>query len=185
MVSDDQEHVDQVLAGDANAFENLVRKYHRLGGAIAFGIVGEFSLAEDVVQDAFLRAYRSLESLRKPELFRPWFSGIVRKRAIDVLRQQMTRRRVTRDVDEIRETAAAEQLGPDDRFLREEQRQKILEAVSELPEDDRLVVVLKHMEGCSYKEISEITGSSVSAVESRLFRARQALRQRLMHRINL
>ena len=64
-------------------------------------------------------------------------------------------------------------------LLKEEFRSKILEAIQGLPEDDRMVVTLKHMEGLSYAEIADITGTTVSAVESRLFRARQALRRKL------
>ena len=182
MVSDDREHVERVLAGEPQVFEHLVRKYNRLGGAIAFGVLGDFGLAEDVVQDAFLKAFRSLGSLRDPDLFRSWFSGIVRKRAIDVFRQHKSRRATDRQLEEAGEPAA-EGLGPDDQFLKEEQRRKIFDAMKELSMDDRLVLVLKHMDGLSYKEISEITRTSVTAVESRLFRARRALKQKLTYRI--
>lgn len=187
MLSSDRDYVEQVLAGDAEAFEHLVRKYNRLGGAIAYGVLGDFQLAEDVLQEAFLKAYRSLGSLRSPDRFRVWFTGIVKKRAIDVLRQ---RRASSRTVSLDRAIDAADRQStlplarsdsscPVEKFLKEEQRQKVLEAVAGLPQEDRLVVVLKHMEGLSYKEIAEIAATSVSAVESRLFRARQVLRQKI------
>jgi RNA polymerase sigma-70 factor (ECF subfamily) len=192
MFAEDREYVERVLAGETQVFENLVRKYNRLGGAIAYGIVKDFQLAEDIVQEAFLKAYRSLGSLRSPERFRLWFSGIVKKQAIDVLRQRkayaLSRQGPNAAANAGLERAAVHGSdggttsgSPMDQLLREEQRQKILEAIAELPQDDRLVLVMKHMEGLSYKEIAETTGTSVSAVESRLFRARQALRKKLAY----
>ena len=75
-------------AGEPEAFEALVRKYNRVGGAIAYAIVGDFHLAEDVVQESFLRAFRSLSALREPDRFRFWFAELVRSRAIDALRRR-------------------------------------------------------------------------------------------------
>ena len=87
MFYEDTENVERVLAGDVDAFENLVRKYNRLGGAVAYGILGDFQLAEDVVQESFMKVFRRLDQLRDPDRFRPWFCGIVRKQAIDALRK--------------------------------------------------------------------------------------------------
>ena len=67
--------------------------------------------------------------------------------------------------------------------MREERRVKVMETIRQLPADDRMVIVLKYMEGLSYKEVAEIVGSSVSAVESRLFRARQVLKSKLIRAI--
>lgn len=183
MLLDDRDNVERVLAGEVDAFEHLVRKYNRLAGAIAFGITGDVHLAEDVVQEAFLKAYRSLESLRRPERFRPWFSGIVRKQAIDAYRQRRARKTPRVSLDEVDEASAVEPITPESRLLREEQRRRILAAMDSLPSADRLALVLKHMEGLSYREIAEITHTSVSSVESRLFRARRALREKLTHLI--
>jgi RNA polymerase sigma-70 factor (ECF subfamily) len=191
MFASDREHVEQVLAGETEAFENLVRKYNRLGGAIAYGVLGDFQLAEDVVQEAFFKAYRALGSLRRPDRFRVWFAGIVKKCAIDELRRRKSGPGAAISLEARAEgpagqqpLAAKESASPVGRFLREERRQKILEALAELPEEDRLVVVLKHMEGLSYKEIAEISMTTVSSVESRLFRARQTLRKKITQLLN-
>jgi RNA polymerase sigma-70 factor (ECF subfamily) len=69
--------------------------------------------------------------------------------------------------------------GVEEQYAQKELREKVLEAIRNLPEDDRVMVTLKHMEGLSYKEIAELLGTTVSAVESRLFRARQDLRKKL------
>ena len=178
MFSEDRDYVHRFLQGESDAFELLVRKYNRLGGAIAFGILGDFHQAEDAVQEAFLTAFRSLPSLRDPSKFKFWFANLVRTRALDVLR----RRRGNEEIglpDGVQLLGFAAVPTAEDEQIREETRQKILEAIRDLPTEDRLVVVLKHMESLSYKEIAEITASTVSAVESRLFRARQALRKKL------
>ncbi|MEM7232043.1 MAG: RNA polymerase sigma factor [Planctomycetota bacterium] len=178
LMSEDREIVERVRAGDSASFERLVSKYARLGGSIAYGVLGDFELAEDVVQESLLKAYRSLDRLRNPEFFRSWFAGIVKRQALDVFRKRNTRSQATAALDE--KLAVSDQaLGPEEHFLREEERQKVLAAMEELGQDDRMVLVLKHMEGLSYREISDITHSSVSAVESRLFRARRLLKRKL------
>lgn len=180
MFSEDREYVKRVLAGDSAAFEGLVHQYSRLGGAIAFAVLGDFGLAEDVVQEAFLKAYGALKTLREPEQFRLWFSGIVRRQAIDTLRR---RKRHGANELQLMESAASVANEPDERFLREERRRKVVEAMAGLSRDDRLVIVLKHLEGLSYREISEVTNASLSAVESRLFRARRTLKEKLVNTI--
>ncbi len=182
MITEDREYIDRVLSGEAAAFETLVRKYNRMAGAIAFAIVRDFSAADDVVQEAFLKAYQSLGSLREVDKFRIWLAGIVRSRAIDWMRRRKTIRTVPLASDDGgEEDSGMEPCGPptEDVVARKELREKILDAIESLPQEDRVVVVLKHMEGLSYKEIAEVTGTTVSAVESRLFRARQDLRKKL------
>jgi len=185
VITEDRETIERVLAGDPEAFNVLVRKYSRMAGAIAFGIAGDFSSAEDIVQDAFLKAYRSLGALRDRDKFRVWLAGIVRTGALDFLR-----RRKATPVLPFSQVfpegdggilGDSEPAGPasEDLQIQKETREKVLEAVRELAQEDRLVVTLKHMEGLSYKEIAELTRSTVAAVESRLFRARQELKRKL------
>ena len=187
MIAEDREFVQRVLAGEAAAFDGLVRKYNRMASAIAYAIVGEWTAAEDVVQDAFITAFRSLGTLRDQEKFKVWLSGIVRSRAIDALRRRKASpttnfTQAFPEGEEDASDAAPAIAGPEDAYARREVAEKILEAVRSLSEEDRVVVTLKHMEGLSYKEIADITSSTVGAVESRLFRARKELR-RLLERI--
>ena len=197
MLAEDREYVERVLAGEPEVFEQLVRKYNRLGGAIAYGVLSDFHLAEDVVQDAFIRAFEALDSLKEPGRFRAWFAGIVKRRSIDVLRQRKNPRIRAASLEA--GGADAEEGGsrgstvssdsrrpgqsPDDSQLdaavHAERRRQVLECISGLDENDRIIVSLKHMDGLSYREIAELMETSVSAVESRLFRARRVLRKKL------
>ncbi len=198
MVIEDQETVAWVLAGEPERFESLVHKYTQLGGAIAFGILGDYQLSEDVVQEAFFKAFRSLPALKDPGKFKVWFSGIVRSTSLDQVRRRQSRgdlgarqnasQNVRQNVQKRGGGPIAnEPEAPGSPLLevqvREERRVKVMETIRQLPADDRMVIVLKYMEGLSYKEVAEIVGSSVSAVESRLFRARQVLKSKLIRAI--
>lgn len=174
MCSEDRESIERVLAGESEAFEGLVRRYNRMAGSIAYAILKDFHLAEDAVQEAFLKAFASLPSLRDPAQFKFWFAELVRSKALDALR----RKKSAASRIERREAAAPRAAeSAEEEEIREETRARVRAAIEELPEADRLAVVLKHLEGMSYREIAELTGTTVSAVESRLFRARQALKR--------
>ncbi|MBN1422499.1 MAG: RNA polymerase sigma factor [Planctomycetes bacterium] len=174
MTDDDRELVSRTLRGDRAAFEGLVARYQGLAAAIARALAG--NEAEDLVQEAFLQAYASLADLRDGTRFRAWFTGIVRSKAIDWLRHRRASPEVpagpTGPEPETRES-------PSERIEREETVQRIWEALDTLPEAYREVVVLRHWGRLSYDEIARETGSTVPAVESRLFRARQALKKHL------
>ena len=197
MLAEDREYVERVLAGEPEVFEQLVRKYNRLGGAIAYGVLSDFHLAEDVVQDAFIRAFEALDSLKEPDRFRAWFAGIVKRRSIDVLRQRKNPRIRAASLEaggadageggSLGSTVSSDSRRPEqspddsqlDAAVHAERRRQVLECISGLDENDRIIVSLKHMEGLSYREIAELMETSVSAVESRLFRARRVLRKKL------
>ena len=179
----DQEYVERILAGEGDFFEPLVAKYNRMGGAIAYAILGDFQQAEDAVQEAFLKAFRSLGSLREAGKFKSWFAGIVRSKALDMHRARRAPLK-TCDARTLAELSGARvalstSTAADQEHIEREARDLVLQKIRELPEDDRMVLVLKHMDGLSYKEIAALTGTTRSSVESRLFRARNALRAKL------
>ena len=197
MLAEDREYVERVLAGEPEVFEQLVRKYNRLGGAIAYGVLSDFHLAEDVVQDAFIRAFEALDSLKEPGRFRVWFAGIVKRRSIDVLRQRKNPRIRAASLEaggadageggSLGSTVSSDSRRPEqspddsqlDAAVHAERRRQVLECISGLDENDRIIVSRKHMDGRSYREIAELMETSVSSVESRLFRARRVLRKKL------
>ena len=174
--SSDERLVRLSRRGDKAAFENLVEKYVRLAGAAAFAIVGDFHEAADVVQDSFIKVHAALGSLHEPSKFKGWLYGIVRTTALDHLRMKKLK---TVSIEAAGEHPGAKQDAPWTRMLVTETQKRVHEVVASLPESYREVVLLKHIENLSYREIAGIIGVTESAVESRLYRARQLLKEQL------
>lgn len=158
--------IQRVLSGDVHAFGNLVSRYERLARAIALRSVRESHTAEDVVQESFLAAYRSLGSLKKREQFGVWLQGIVRRRAASAI----SNARRLPACEEMNERADASQ-----RYGLMESSVELLELLDRLPEHERLVIALKHFEGHSASDIANITGQSIGTITKQLTRARRRL----------
>src|SRR5204863_10136802 len=88
----DRELVEAFCRGDGAAFDALVARYVRLAGGVAYGIVGDYEAAADVVQEAFLKVHGAIRELREPERFKGWLYGIVRSSALDALRRDRRKR---------------------------------------------------------------------------------------------
>jgi len=165
--------------GEQGAFDALVVRYVRLAGAVAFGVLGDYEQAADVVQDAFLKAHEALRELREPERWKGWLSGIVRTTAIDALRRRRRAPGALADVEggavDLADSGERPQAGAESH----ERKAAVLEAVRALPESYREVVAMKYLDERSYKEISDALGISIETIESRLFRARKLLKTKL------
>jgi RNA polymerase sigma-70 factor (ECF subfamily) len=136
--------------------------------------------AEDVVQEAYLRALKSFGGFRGSD-GRAWLLTIVRNTCYSWLQKKRARGPVAA-FDEATHGAAAPALNPEQQLLRQEDRQAVRQAVEELPVDLREVVVLRELEGLSYKEIAAVAAIPLGTVMSRLARARERLQQRLGER---
>ncbi|MEK7487233.1 MAG: sigma-70 family RNA polymerase sigma factor [Planctomycetota bacterium] len=179
----DQELVRTYLAGNSSSFDELVKRYSKLVGTIAFGVVRDVEAAKDITQEVFVKAYRSLASLSNPEKFKSWIYGITRTTSIDWLRAQK-KNKVS--LDELEEKGIA--LGnasisagptPLQHLEEEESKSRIRQEILTLPEKYKEIILLKHIQNYSYKEICELLGITQSAVETRLFRARLLLKNKL------
>jgi RNA polymerase sigma-70 factor (ECF subfamily) len=129
--------------------------------------------AEDVVQEAFMRALRSLASFRGAE-GRPWLLAIVRNKCYDRLRGRQLRGPTT-TFDEKRYEITDNALSPEALFVQNEERKSVNEALEALPEEFKEVIVLRELEGLSYKEIAAVVSISIGTVMSRLSRGRALL----------
>ena len=158
--------IQRVLSGDANAFGILVSRYERLVRAIAFRSVKESHAAEDVVQESFLAAYRSLAMLEKREQFGVWLQGIVRRRAATAF-AKAARLPSCEAMDDKADQWQSDSLSNGS--------SELLELIERLPEHERLVIALKHFEGYTALEIANITSQSVGTVTKQLTRARRRL----------
>lgn len=167
--------VARAREGDAEAFDSLIRRYLRPAFAVALAGVGDPSDAEDVVQDAFVRAVQRIHDCREPERFGAWLLQIVRNHARNHNRYRRVRR--TEQLDE--ELAAQIGDGPLHSTELSELRAHLLEAVKELTALQREVILLYDIEGWSHREIAERLGISEGSARVHLHNARKRLRGRM------
>jgi RNA polymerase sigma-70 factor (ECF subfamily) len=182
---DESALVAQAKAGDQNAFAELVNRYERKIYRLAKNITRNDEDAEDVLQDAFLKAYTHLDNFKGDSKFYTWIVRIAVNEALMRLRKRKNDRTVPLDepVELGEETVAREiavwEDNPEQQYSQEEWRRILDEAVDSLKPDFRTVFVLRDIEELSTEETAETLGISVPAVKSRLLRARLALRERL------
>lgn len=180
----DQELVRRVQAGDQTAFNLLVLKYQHRVLKLVGRFVNDQAEAEDVAQEAFLKAYRALASFRGDSAFYTWLYRIAINTAKNALVSQR-RRPVDFDLDlqdpdqYDRQAKLKESDTPEGVLLTDEIRAVVEEAMEQLPEDLRTAIVLRELEGLSYEEIAEAMDCPVGTVRSRIFRAREAIDKKL------
>ncbi|HEU4369095.1 MAG TPA: sigma-70 family RNA polymerase sigma factor [Methylomirabilota bacterium] len=167
----------RLRAGEARAFEELVTAYqHRLFG-VALRMLGSRAEAEDVAQETFLRAHRALGEFRGEARLGTWLYAIASRLCLNRL-ASAERRHVRSDEDALLRLPAA---GGDaaTALERSELAQALHQAIGALPEERRIVVVLRDLEGLAYEEIAEVLGVELNTVRSRLHRARLDLKAKL------
>lgn len=173
----DQILVDKAQKGDKRAFDLLVLKYqHRVATVITRYLRDQDSVA-DIVQEAFIKAYRALPNFRGDSAFYSWLYRI----AINCANSHLdaSRRRPSQDGVDIDGLISADELldlaTPDRLLAREQMEQRLQRTLNALPEDLRVAVTLREFEGLSYEDIARIMDSPVGTVRSRIFRAREAI----------
>ena len=182
---DEKTLIEKSRRGDAAAFDKLVRGYERTIYNTAYRLSGSYDDASDISQEAFVRAWNNLKSFRGDSAFSTWMHRIVTNVFLDDRKKK--RSRPTRSLDEVMDldessvTRQFEDPSPSPQYLLEgEERQHFLQqAINQLSEAQRVMVVLYHVQGLSYEEIAEITQLPMGTVKSRLNRARLALRDLL------
>ena len=183
MEADDLSLVSKAQSGDPAAFRALVVRYQRKVYAVALGIVKDRDLAWDVAQEAFVRVHAHLAEFKGESSFSTWVLRIGSHLAIDSVRKERTAAK--EELDEVRdpdlarggEGILATALGndPQQNALRRELAGKMTEALAQLPEKHRAILVLREVEGLSYEELSEQLGIPKGTVMSRLFHARSKM----------
>jgi len=187
---DDRELVDGARRGDRDAFKTLFERYHRRAYALALGVVRHQDDALDVVQDAFIKAHKYLDKFEGNSSFYTWLYRIVMNLAIDHLRKH--RRAKPVELDEARlEEAVDDSLlprilggNPGRALLDKEIRRRIDQALDEMSESHRAVLVMRELEGLSYEEMAQTMGCSKGTIMSRLFHARRNMQKRLVDLID-
>jgi len=172
-------------AGDISAYEQLVRRYDRNVFRIAQHITHNREDAEDVVQDAFLKAYENLAKFQEQSKFYTWLVRIAVNEALMRLRQRRPERTVSLDEDvrteedTVPREVADWSPNPEQLYSQSEMREILQRTIQGLPPGFRTVFVLRDVEGLSTEETAEALDLSIPAVKSRLLRARLQLRERL------
>ena len=172
--------VRQVIGGDTNAFETLVLEYEKSVYNIALRMTGNSEDASDMTQEAFIKAFNSLQSFRGDSKFSVWLYRIVSNVCLDFLRSRNRRPTVSLSVedDEGEETeleVADESQSPELLLDRSLTRDSVRRGLDSLPPDYRQILLLREIQGFSYEEISETLDLEVGTVKSRIFRARKKL----------
>jgi len=174
---DDDTLMMRTAAGDEVAFRQLVARWEQPVFAFLVHMLGSVDEAQDLAQDTFLKVYDQAHRYRPEGRFRSWLLRIAGNKARSVLRRRKVLRWV--NFDPVSHDRAAPGDDPGQTLERAETRQRVREAVAALPERQREAVVLKRFQGLSYKEIAEVLGTTVPAVESLLQRAAAILRREL------
>jgi len=165
--------IQRAREGDRAALAHLVRAYQVPVYNLSYRMLGDRMEAEDAAQETFLRAFRNLGQYNPDRPFRNWLLSIAAHHCVDLLR----RRRPTVPLDEALHGEAGHD--PEGAVVRREAQERIQRLLMDLPPTDRAAVTLRYWYDCSYEEIAEMLGATVSAVKSRLYRARRALAQAL------
>jgi RNA polymerase sigma-70 factor (ECF subfamily) len=171
------------LAGDQDAFAKLVEAYQTPIYNLAYRMLGSPTEAEDAAQETFIRVYSRLNSYDPARKLSSWILSIASHYCVDRLRR---RHGNTLSMEEImgQRWIPDQHLKPEDQTVRYEERELISRMLNELPAPYRLVIVLRYWQDLGYDEIAEITNDTVSAIKSRLHRAREMMAERLQREEN-
>lgn len=184
----DLQLVEQTLAGDQRAFELLVIKYQRRIQRLIARLVRDSDLVEDIAQETFIRAYRALHQFRGDAQFYTWLYRIAVNTAKKMLSDMKRNPTVSeaafsnREEDDENSRSAVELISsetPETVMAAQEIAQAVNDALAALPEDLRTAVTLREIEGLSYEEIAQAMDCPIGTVRSRIFRAREAISQRV------
>jgi RNA polymerase sigma factor (sigma-70 family) len=164
--------VARAAEGDHDAYAALVRQHEHVAYRVAVSITGWNADAQEAVQNAYVKAYRSLRRFRRGAAFKPWLLGIVVNEARNVRRSELRHERLAARAAEQRDPAAA---GADETVLAREEVTTVLDALTQLSEPDRLVVALRYFAQLPDAEAAALAGASTGAYRVRLVRARRRL----------
>jgi len=161
--------------GELEAFGRIVRRFQDMACGYAYAILGDFHLAEDAAQEAFIQAYRDLAKLDEPAAFPGWFRRIVFKHCD----RQVRRKRVPAVPLESAAAVASDATPPAERAEKREMAERVLAAVRALPEDQRTVTTLFYINGYTQRDIAEFLEVPVTTVNNRLHASRERLKERM------
>ena len=183
MKNNDAELIQRVLEGDDNAFATLVGKYQKQVHALAWRKIGDFHIAEEITQDTFLKAYKRLATLKRPQRFVSWLYVIATNRCRSWLRKKQLKTEPLEQLEEIdneqlQQAAYSRYVTEEnERTTTEAQRDVVKKLLAKLQESERTVLTLHYFGEMSCPEIGAFLGVSANTIKSRLRRAQQRLKK--------
>ncbi|MCG3178888.1 MAG: hypothetical protein BIFFINMI_01218 [Phycisphaerae bacterium] len=182
--------VVRTLAGDRTAFDDLVRAHEKQALAVAYRLLNRVADAQEVVQDALLKAYRALDTLENPQVFGSWLLRIVSNLSLNYRRSRARRTGLSLEDsgrqdshggqnESLLNVLTSDQQLPEEELMTEELRGRIREALEELPDRQRTALVLFSIEKMPQKQVADVLGCSVEAVKWHVFSARKKLKEKL------
>jgi len=164
----------EAIQGGINSFEELLLRYERLYYNLALRMLLNKHEAEDAIQEACLKIYKSLRFCKNPEKYKSWSCSIVHNTCIDAMRKRKIQ---TESLDDVMLLDSG--LTPEDEVILKESRAEVQRAVDLLPAKYKSVIILRDLQGYSYQEISETLGIKLGAVKSRILRARMMVKNNI------
>ena len=171
--------ISRAQAGDLEAFDIIIQRFRDMAVGYAYSILGDFHLAEDAAQEAFVQTYKDLCQLRQPQAFPAWFRRIVFKYCDRILRRN---KHPTLPLDKTPEPTDPSQAPPDKVQKREDQ-DAVLNSIQSLPQQERLAASLFYINGYSYAEVGDFLEMPLGTVKSSLHSARKKLKERMVEMV--
>jgi RNA polymerase sigma-70 factor (ECF subfamily) len=171
--------ISQCLAGDEYAIEAFVRQYETSVFRLALSIVGDAAEANEITQETFISALKSLPTYREEKSFKAWLYTIALNQSRSHLRKRKSRERLGNILKSILHVETQKQILPEDAIIQNEKEAVLWNSLNQLDEKFRTVVVLRYFHELSIREISEILAVNEGTIHSRLFSAREKLREAL------
>jgi RNA polymerase sigma-70 factor (ECF subfamily) len=182
VVTTDEELVARTVAGDADSFNQLIKRWERPIYALAYRTIGRDEDARDVCQETFLRAFRALPGFKGQAKFSSWLYRITLNLCRDWIRRQR-RTPVVASPEGVDLVELASEQGPvesiEDLVARKQLSRTVGEAMRLLPEEQRTAIILKEYHGLTFQEIADLQGCPLSTVKTRLYQGLSVLRRRL------
>ena len=178
MSKSDFELVQMAVDGDELAFEEILERYKNLVYSVVFRMVADSEDANDIAQEVFIKVYKNLDRYSPEFKFSTWVIRIATNTVIDFRRRK---KQEFVSIDEM-ETELPDIVTPENKYVEKETKSELMNAINSMPDMYKTPIVLYHLEGLSYQEISSILGVSMSKIKNRIFRGRKILKDEIIKR---
>jgi len=175
LVLTDEELVLRCIEGDSSAFEKIVTKYKKLVYSVVYKMISDRDEVNDVSQEVFIRLYKSLEKYNPEYKMSTWIVKITSNLCLDTLRKK---KQDTVPLDDAIGVSSSVDT-PEETFIKGQRTLLIKNAINELPEKYKILIILFHNNGMSYEEMTKVLNEPMSIIKNRLYRARLMLKEKL------